>query len=211
MTAWLVFLFPKILIPSFHMWCLDRLPAAVEIYRWLQTAVPTTDRWERHLSIRRGRSLQVIQPVAHIRRTRTLVRSFPDGHSLFLRHPLRPTRLYHGQPDHSERAHTAWPFTKKNVEKTAEMIERNGYFGTADSHYGSREPEKYLCDLTANSTLILGFLVFLLLRSWDTSGKSRGGGGGWWLEAADKKKNRHNQGARKENRKRGKGREMFRA
>lgn len=106
-TACLVFLFPKILIPSFHMWSLDLSPATEEIcYRGIQAAVPTAHRGERGASRRRGRASPVMQPVAGMRRTRRDGRSFPERQSLFLQHPNDPRRLYHGQPEHNERTHT---------------------------------------------------------------------------------------------------------
>lgn len=59
----LVFLFPKILIPSFHMWCLDLSPAAEAIcYGGLQAAGPTAHGGERSASRRRSRASPVMQP-----------------------------------------------------------------------------------------------------------------------------------------------------
>lgn len=79
-TACLVLLFPKILIPSFHMWSLDLPPATVGIcYRGMRAAVPTAHHGERGASRRRGRASPVIQPVAGTRRTRSGGRSFPGA------------------------------------------------------------------------------------------------------------------------------------
>lgn len=89
------------------MWSLDLSPATVEIcYRGIQAAVPTAHRGERGASRRRGRASPVMQPVAGMRRTRRDGRSFPERQSLFLPHPNDPTRLYDGQPEHSERTYT---------------------------------------------------------------------------------------------------------
>ena len=89
------------------MWSLDLSPATLEIcYRGIQAAVPTAHRGERGASRRRGRASPVMQPVAGTRRTRRDGRSFPERQSLFLQHPNDPTRLYHGQPEHSERTQT---------------------------------------------------------------------------------------------------------
>lgn len=107
------------------MWSLDLSPATVEIcYRGIQAAVPTAHRGERGASRRRGRASPVMQPVAGMRRTRRDGRSFPERQSLFLRHPNDPTRLYHGQPEHSERTytHSRLLSSHKNNQKSSKAV-----------------------------------------------------------------------------------------
>lgn len=120
----LSFPFSKILIPSFHMWSLDLSPATVEIcYRGIQAAVPTAHRGERGASRRRGRASPVMQPVAEMRRTRRDGRSFPERQSFFLQHPNDPTRLYHGQPEHSERVYKHSRLLSSH-KKSSEIIKK---------------------------------------------------------------------------------------
>lgn len=191
------------------MWSLDLSPATVEIcYRGIQAAVPTAHRGERGASRRRGRASPVMQPVAGMRRTRRDGRSFPERQSLFLQHPNDPTRLYHGQPEHSERTNTYSRLlsSHKNHQKSSEAMI---VFWPGCQAWGIVCAKKKYIKFHVEQHINPWFPRFSSSQSWDRSGERRGGGGGgWWLEAEDEK-NRHNQRARR--RERGREGEMFRA